>query len=190
MAIVGPESTGKTTLARALAQRHRTHWVAEYARAYLHARGGAYDATDLPRIASGQLAAERRARGGRRGRRLLLLDTDLVVLQVWSEVRFRHVDAVIARGLRRVVHRRYLLLAPDLPWQPDPLRENPHDRDVLFEHYRRVLDDLGARYAIVRGRGPARAMAAERALRRLARTRRRRRPAHRVHGRPPPARRH
>lgn len=175
IALVGPESTGKTTLARLLARRFGATWVPEHARSYLQRRGGVYDAADLPHIAHGQLTAERRARA-RKGRgRLLVLDTDLVVLHVWSLVRFQHVDALIGRKLARVGHRRYLLMAPDLAWEADPLRENPHDRDLLFERYRATLERFGYRYAVIRGTGLARLVAAERALARLARRPRRHR---------------
>ena len=97
--IVGPESTGKTTLAKQLAAHYRTAWVEEYARAYLGTRGGVYQEQDLVRIAQGQRKDEREAE-----RRLqegyLFCDTTREVLEVWSFEKYGRMSKDLAKPVR------------------------------------------------------------------------------------------
>lgn len=162
IALTGPESTGKTTLAQALTTRFPgSAWVPEFARTYL-ARlpdPAAYTLADLEAIAWGQLAAEteagkRVASGGH-----LFADTDLLVLLIWAEVRFGHCPAWLrTRALDPAVYHHRLLLRPDLPWAPDPLREHPDDamRTALFARYRTTLLAANLPFTEVGGVGTAR----------------------------------
>lgn len=161
IAIVGPESTGKTTLARALAERLGTPWVAEVARAWLAGRSG-YAAGDVECIARAQLAAERAAL--RRAPTRLVLDTDLLVILVWWREKYGAAPAWLTDALARQPRRRYILTSPDLPWVPDPLRESPHDRERLFEVYHAELVARGERFGIVAGSGATRLQSALAAL--------------------------
>lgn len=156
-AIVGPESAGKTTLAKALAQRWRAPWVAEYAREYLRDRSG-YRIEHLAAIARGQMAREAQALARRPER--LVLDTDLLVILVWWRERFGAPPQWLEAAFLGQPPRRYLLTRPDLPWQPDPLRESPRDRERLFDVYRAELEARCARFGIVSGFGPARLQSA------------------------------
>ena len=137
--VTGPESSGKTTLARRLAWCLDGIYVAEAARAYLHARRGSYTDDDLPAIWEAQRQLEETALAERPS--YLICDTGPEVIHVWSEVKYGHV----ARSVREAVaSRQYdvtLLCAPDLPWVPDPLRETPDlkQRWELFERYRVLL---------------------------------------------------
>jgi nicotinamide riboside kinase len=147
VALVGAECSGKTTLARALAARLGTPWVPEYARAFLAGRSG-YQKSDVLAIARGQRAAEQALRDT--GHRLVIADTDLVVIKIWWAVRFGEtntwVDAALHEDLTPPNRRLYLLPRPDFPWIGDPLRENPDDRTALHERYRALLDELGVAY--------------------------------------------
>ncbi len=174
--LVGPESSGKTTLARMLAAHYSAPWVAEVARDYLQApaaglaRGRTegrpgYDAVDLEQIARAQLDAEQRLRATHEN--LVILDTDLLVIDIWWRERFGPPPDWLVESLENTApepRRRYLLCPPDLPWEPDPLRENPQDRQRLYERYQRRLNDLGAIYLVIAGVGAGRSVAAVSAI--------------------------
>ena len=161
IAIVGPESAGKTTLAKALARRLQATWVAEYAREYLRNRSG-YRAEHVAAIARGQMALEAKALARQPER--LVLDTDLLVILVWWRERFGAPPQWLETALVAQPPRRYLLVRPDLPWQADPLRESPLDRERLFDIYRAELEARDAKFSIVCGSGPARLQSALSAL--------------------------
>ncbi len=152
--LTGPESTGKTTLARRLAEHFRTVWVQEYAREYLQERPGPYSLEDLEIIARTQRARQEGA--ARRANRLLFCDTDLLVIKIWAEYRFGTSPEWVEKRLRTHPPDLFLLCQPDLPWEPDPLRENPHDRPELFQRYHRTLLHLGTPFEIVHGEGEER----------------------------------
>ena len=161
ISIVGPECTGKTALARALADRFGVGFVAEYARDYLGERTD-YGPADVEAIARGQAALEARARA--EGRSPVILDTDLLVIRIWGQEKYGPLPDWLRRALSAQAPRRYLLPAPDLPWEPDPLRESPHDRDRLFEVYRATLAAEDLPFDVVRGAGAARLRCALTAL--------------------------
>lgn len=149
IAIIGPESSGKTTLCAALSAHFGAPRVPEFARSYLEERDGRYARADLLAIAEGQCAAEDIACEG--FPTLLFCDTDMITLRIWSEEKFGACDPRIITLSEQRHYDRWLLCRPDLPWEPDPLRENPHDRDRLFAVYERMLDRLGKPYSILQG---------------------------------------
>jgi NadR type nicotinamide-nucleotide adenylyltransferase len=139
ISLTGPESAGKSSLAAQLAAHYGTAWVPEYARTYLEAHGPAYALPDLEAIARGQLAAEDAAAVQATG--LLFCDTDLLVVKIWAENAFGTCPAWVLAELARPRYALTLLLAPDLPWAPDPLREHPDpaQRWHFYELYRAEL---------------------------------------------------
>lgn len=155
--LTGPESTGKTTLAAALAAEFDLPLVKEAARDYLRGRT-AYDQEDLLAIAELQLAAEARALAS--GSPAVLADTDLMVIQIWWEEKFGELDLRIVEGLQARSARRYLLTRPDIPWSPDPLRESPNDRHRLYRRYRELLEVSEFPFAEISGQGESRLQAA------------------------------
>jgi nicotinamide riboside kinase len=155
--LTGPESSGKTTLALALGARLGAPVVPEIAREYL-ANRSVYAPEDVLEIARRQLAAERQARSAHRG--LLICDTDLLVLRIWWREKYGALPALLNDMPQEYGDRAYLLLAPDLPWTPDPLRENPTDRERLFALHRAELRAAGRSHGIVRGEGAARIVCA------------------------------
>lgn len=150
--LTGPESSGKTTLAEQLAERFGTAWVPEFSREYLGQLGRTYVEADLVEIAKGQLAREKAA-ASQNPNGLLFLDTSLEVLKIWSEVVYGRCDDWIASQWKASLPDFYLLCLPDLPWEYDPLRENPHDRDLLLERYRREIRAIGVPCSEVGGSG-------------------------------------
>lgn len=153
IAIVGPESTGKTTLTEALAQHYRCAYTKEYARYFLEEHGPHYVRADLLRIAQGQLMVEAGSQelAEQHGGGLVLCDTDMITIRIWSEEKYGACDPLILQLARATHYDHWLLCAPDMPWEADPLRENPHDRDRLFGIYERTLQELGKPYHVVKG---------------------------------------
>ena len=161
--IIGPESTGKSSLCETLALHYHTDWVAEYAREYLLQRGAQYGPEDLPVIARGQLDLEdhHTAIAAETGHPLLFIDTDMYVMKVWSEFVFGHCDPWILDQIASRPYDAYLLCRPDLPWTQDALREYPdlESRDRLFHIYRDCLINQSTPWMEIGGQGDARVAA-------------------------------
>jgi NadR type nicotinamide-nucleotide adenylyltransferase len=149
IAIVGPESTGKSTLSEQLSARFQTPWVPEYARQYLDQLDRPYQKTDLLEIARGQIALEDEAEKKADG--LLICDTNLVVIKIWSEVKYGHCDEWIVEQMKLRHYHLHLLMDIDMPWEYDPYREHPHMREFLFQKYEEELIAMGETYSVVRG---------------------------------------
>ncbi len=149
VSIVGPESTGKTTLARRLAERFGTVWVPEWARTMLERRNGALEGLDWTEIVRGQVASEEaRARDANR---VLICDTDPIVTPLWAETLLGACPAevrVAAQG------RRYdltLLCAADVPWVADEVRYVPDGGATFLARCENALRRAGRRHVVLRG---------------------------------------
>lgn len=153
VALTGPESTGKTTLSRLLAEHYGTTWAQEYARYYLEQHGPGYVLADLERIAKGQLRAEQNALQAAQlqGRPLFFCDTDLLVIKIWAEHAFGICPPWILRQIEEQRYDLVLLLNVDLPWEPDPLREHPNHRQYFYDLYQRELREQMSNYAEISG---------------------------------------
>ncbi|MBN1944520.1 MAG: AAA family ATPase [Bradymonadales bacterium] len=160
--IVGPESTGKTVLARRLAEAYRTTWVAEYARPLLELKDNRCDPEDIERIARGHLASE--AALARQANRVIFCDTDLMTTTFWSDLLFGSCPGWIRREARRQRYCLTLLTDADAPWVDDPQRYFPERRAEFFERCRRELEALGRRYTVIGGSWDERYAAACRAV--------------------------
>lgn len=154
IAIVGPESTGKTTLSRELAIRFNSSFVPEFAREFLNQRYGKYSQADLLTIANGQLKLEQAAIDNNSSP--IFCDTDVVVIMVWHEFKYANQSHELETIFRKQYPRKYLLTYPDIPWQNDPLRENPQDLKAIFNLYVNTLERIGADYSIIKGIGDSR----------------------------------
>jgi nicotinamide riboside kinase len=142
--VTGPESSGKTTLCKSLSKHFNLPFSKEYAREYLDALNRDYNQEDLLKIAKGQLKSEQNTQ---------LLDTDLITIKIWSKYKYGSCDKWILEQIekQKSENRFYLLCKPDIPWKADPLRENPNDREELFEIYKKELESLAQNYFIVEG---------------------------------------
>ncbi|MFN0002256.1 MAG: AAA family ATPase [Pseudohongiellaceae bacterium] len=153
----GPECCGKTSLAKALSKSLRAPLVTEIAREYLNIKRSLqpnfqYQQKDLLQIAQLQHQAEQEATNSKT--ESLICDTDLLVILIWSEVKYGNCHPWISTTLataQRKTRRTYLLCDTSIDWQPDALRENPNDRLTLFTRYQEKLTTLGARVLIVKG---------------------------------------
>ena len=156
IAVTGPESTGKTTLAKALAEHFGTIYIPEYAREYLDKNGSDYAYADLEKIAKGQLAMENQM--SEKAKKLLFADTEMLVMKIWSEYKYGKCSPWITEIIKTHRYDLYLLCNIDLPWAYDPLRENPslEERQAIFKRYQTALENYKFPYTIVSGTGETR----------------------------------
>lgn len=152
--LYGPESTGKTTLAKALADHYQTSWVPEFARSYLQEKWDKQQAVctlaDLPIIAQGQLAAENTAIA--QANRLIFCDTNILVTKVWSETHFEGYCAPELNTILAQTHYDlYLLTSIDVPWEKDDLRDRPNDREQMFIYFKKQLEAYNFPFLVLEG---------------------------------------
>ncbi len=164
IAITGPESTGKTTLARQLAAHYNTLWTPEYARFYLTQLNRSYTPDDVISIAKGQARWEDELAA--LTNYLLFCDTDLVVAKIWLQFKYNIINDWIEMQLRSRRYDVHLLCNIDLPWSPDPLREHPDiaDRKALYDLYKQELIALGVPFFEISGSETARLQQAIKAV--------------------------
>lgn len=160
--LTGGECTGKTTLASLLARRFDTLWVPEFVREYAEGKGAPLDASDVEPIASGQIAAQDWA--AERAIGLLVLDTDLVSTVVYARHYYGACPAWVEAAARGRLADLYLLLRPDLPWEPDGIRDRADRRGEIHELFASTLAAFGARVVELGGEWEERLAAAVRAV--------------------------
>lgn len=134
----------------------------EYSREYLRELSRSYRYDDILSIAKGQFEDEERMAAMTTG--LLFCDTDFIVNKIWCIDKFDKCHPWILDMIDQHRYDLYLLCNTDLPWEPDPLRENPGDRERLFELYKKELSDRQLPYAIISGKGKERLENAIRAV--------------------------
>ncbi len=152
--IIGPESTGKSSLTKRLSHHFECPMVEEYARTYLEQLDRPYGKDDLLEIARGQLSNEDRFADTNKP--FLFCDTDLRVIKIWSRFKYQDVHPWILHQIKQRHYHGYLLTDIDLPWQPDPLREHPDKRQQLFDIYWQEIAGSGVPFALVSGEDPQR----------------------------------
>lgn len=163
--ILGPECTGKSELSEHLAKEFNTVWVEEYARTYINNLQRPYGPEDLPIIARGQLSLEDSLVS--KANRVLICDTDLYVIKIWSQFKYGLCDPGILKVIASRKYDLYLLSYIDVPWAYDPLREHPEEREILFEFYHREMLNQNVPFQIIKGAREERRKAAIHSIKKL-----------------------
>lgn len=161
--IIGPESTGKSTLCNQLADHYHTHYCPEFAREYLLEHGKDYSYDNLLTIAEGQLKLEEETTQSAVGNQksAIFIDTDMYVLKVWCEFVFDKCHPWVLSQIAERKYDFYLLCNTDLPWVKDELREYPdlHTRETLFRIYKDIMINQSVPWVVVSGNHEARLLA-------------------------------
>jgi len=149
--IIGPESTGKSTLSKDLADYYEEPWVQEYAREYIENLDRPYEFDDLLAISRGQIAKEEELE--QVAHRFLFCDTDLHVIDIWSRHRFGKTHPWILKQINSRRYDLYLITNIDLPWEADPQREHPDPkmRQYFMDKYIETVLQTGKPYKILQG---------------------------------------
>jgi len=165
--VIGPECTGKSTLSKALASALHTVWTPEYAREYLESIDRPYNEDDLLAIAQGQLQSEDTL--AQQANRYLICDTDLQVIKVWSEHKYKRLHPWIQSQIAERHYALYLLTYIDVPWQYDALREHPDEsmRQYFYDVYKALVRESGVPWMEIKGDENTRLKKALEAIKRL-----------------------
>jgi NadR type nicotinamide-nucleotide adenylyltransferase len=168
--VIGPESTGKSTLCEQLANHYKTEWVKEYAREYLLKYGTNYSFEDLLTIAKGQTQLEERSQTKTSNSSLLFIDTDMYVMKVWCEFVFNKCHRWILDQIAERKYDLYLLCNVDLPWVKDELREYPDllTREKLYHIYKDIMINQSVPWVDISGNYEERLQKATTSINRLS----------------------
>ena len=152
--LFGPESTGKTTLAKQLASHYKTLWVPEYARDYLQEKWNKEKKTcepkDLLPIGIGQIQLENKL--SKSANKILFCDTDLLETKVYSEAYYiGSCDPLLEKYALQNTYNLYLLTNIDIPWEADDLRDKPNERKKMFEFFHDTLKQYNRNFIILTG---------------------------------------
>lgn len=151
IAITGPESTGKSTMAAQLAEHFRCSMVEEYARTFIEQLDRKYTIDDLFTIAKEQYRRQNEAY--EEGKGWVIYDTSLLTIKIWSLDKFGSVDQWIERNFLKEHIDLYLLCNIDLPWKEDDQREDPFRREEIMQLYEHHLKANNMFYRVVSGLG-------------------------------------
>lgn len=166
IAIIGPECTGKTTLAQELSNRLNTVWVPEFARDYVASLNRHYTYNDVEIIAKRQyrelLANYKKAKD------FIFFDTDLIITKVWFDVVYNKCPEWLPAAIMSSKIDRYFICNTDIEWVADPVRENGGEmREILLKTYIAEVEKTGIPYYIIRGEGEERVQKALEILEKL-----------------------
>lgn len=165
IAVVGPESTGKSTMTLWLARALNTYWVPEYSRYYCEELDRDYTLQDELNMFFGQIALEDSIVVLADQSEFILCDTTFMTIKIWSDYLFGSTPEVVVRELHKRKYDFYLLMDIDMPWEDDPLRDFPDLRDHFLGVWKKELKDLNAEYKVISGLGEERHNAALSAVR-------------------------
>ena len=161
--VTGPESTGKTALAKLLAEKTNNFWVPEYAREYVEHLNRPYQYEDVVQIAHHQILQEKEA--SMCGKPFIFFDTWLILTKVWFDEVYQKCPQWLVDHIGSARIDLFLVCDTDLPWVADPVRENGGERrEALLQRYCDEIRAFGFCYEMVRGFDDARFESAKKAL--------------------------
>jgi len=150
--LFGPESTGKSTLAKELADHFKTDFVEEYAREYLQKKyelnNSICQIDDMLPIAKGQMNLENKASIKNS---IIFCDTDLLTTKVYSDIYFDHCDPLLKKYALLNHYDLYLLMNIDVPWVKDDLRDKPNERKEMFDSFMKALIENDKKFELISG---------------------------------------
>tara|TARA_B100000809_G_scaffold266141_1_gene327517 strand:- start:5261 stop:5827 length:567 start_codon:yes stop_codon:yes gene_type:complete len=151
--LYGPESTGKSSLAKALADWYDTVYVKEFSRIYAEAKAQnnlQLTKEDVLPIAIGQITAENKQL--EIANKLLICDTELLETKVYSEYYYRgFCPELVKKYAHENTYDLYFLTYIDTVWEPDGIRDQPNNRQQLFNHFEQALIESNKPYVLVKG---------------------------------------
>ncbi|MGY0391511.1 AAA family ATPase [Bizionia sp. KMM 8389] len=151
--LFGPESTGKTVLAKKLAAYYETIWVPEYARLYAVKKNKLdlkLTQNDVLPIAKGQMNLENKL--AKQASKLLICDTDLLETKVYSEAYYQgFISKELDKYAAENYYNLYFLTNIDIPWEPDGIRDKPLEREAMFQAFKNALDAYKKPYVLLSG---------------------------------------
>ena len=162
--ISGPESSGKTTLFNELKSLSGFNFISEYSRTYIDKINRPYQYNDILEIAKFYVKEVETARINKRS---VISDTDLLTLLVWCEYKYDKCHPFIIDKLDKNPPDLYLVCSPNIPWEYDPQRENPNNREELFNIYQKKINELGIDFEIIEGDLSKRLIQAKKTLQNL-----------------------
>ncbi len=155
IAVVGPESTGKSTISQLLAKYYKVSWVPEYARYYCENLVAEYTLQDEVNMYYGQIALEDAILVTTESD-FIICDTTFITVKIWSDEVLGETPQIVLDALPNKPYDLYLLMDIDLPWQDDPLRDFPEKREYFMEVWHKELRALNANYKVIGGLGEER----------------------------------
>ncbi|HET8828638.1 MAG TPA: ATP-binding protein [Pelobium sp.] len=150
IAVVGPESSGKSTISQELAIHYQTNWIPEYSRFYCENLKREATLQDELNMFYGQVALEK-AVESITTKNLLICDTTFLTVKIWCDELFKETPQTVLDKLKAHPYDFYVLLKNDLPWQDDPLRNFKGRGDYFMDVWRKELKALNACYTEVGG---------------------------------------
>ncbi len=166
VAVIGPESTGKSNMTMHLSNTFSCLFVPEFARAYCSNIQHDCTIEDELNIFNGQLAAEEQQiqKSIQAGNNIMICDTTIITVKVWCEYVFNECPSIVQKEYDEREYDLYLLLNNDVPWEDDPLRNFPDKRDFFFDWYEKLMIEKNANYRVVKGVGEERFKNAEKII--------------------------
>ncbi|MFN9596839.1 MAG: AAA family ATPase [Bacteroidota bacterium] len=165
IALIGPESSGKSTIAAHIAARFDFVLISENARQYLGALNRPYALSDVLHIYEQQMAFEsEQLHGLPKG---LVSDTECINGLVWCEEAFGSAPSWFENQILSKPYDLYLLTTPDIPYEADPLRENPGRGMYFFDRYQKELEKRGLPFIVISGDGETRLRLVEKTIQEL-----------------------